>query len=55
MPTTNGYEYSWPFIDKVTGEKVIVKASDVELATLRAWAKNPNLTFDVSEVKLDSK
>ncbi len=46
-------EFDFPFIDKVTGEKVVIRAHDVELATLRAWAKNPNLRFDVSEVKND--
>lgn len=43
-------ELEFPFVDKKTGEKVKIKARDVELAVLRAWAKNQNLTFDVSAV-----
>ncbi len=45
------HEFDFPFVDKVTGEKQIVRASNVETATLRAFAINKNLTFDVSEVK----
>ncbi len=44
-------EYDYPFIDKITGEKQVVKASSAELATLRAWKINSNLTFDIKEVK----
>lgn len=35
------------FVDRVTGKTLSVRAGDVELATLRAWAINPNLTFNV--------
>ncbi len=43
-------EYVFTFVDKITGKKCVVRASDSELATLRAWAKNRNLTFDVNAI-----
>ena len=46
-------EFDYPFVDKVTGKKVVVKASDVVLATLRAHAMNSNLSFDCDAVKPD--
>jgi len=33
------------FINKLTGKEYIIRAGDAELATLRAWQINPNLTF----------
>ncbi len=39
------HSYAYTFKDKTTGAETVVKASDVELATLRAWQVNPNLTF----------
>ncbi len=47
---TDANEYDYPFIDKVTGKRQLVQASDAKLATLRAWKINPNLTFDVMEI-----
>ncbi len=44
-------EIAYPFLNKLTGEKQIVMAIDPQLATLRAWKINPNLTFDIEEVK----
>lgn len=44
---TNGYSYT--FTDKITGKDRTVKASDSELATLRAWKINPNLTFKIPQ------
>ncbi len=40
------YKYAYVFKDEVTGEETVIKGTpDVELATLRAWQTNPNLTF----------
>lgn len=44
-------EYPFKFVDKTTGKKQVVFAGDAELATLRAWKINPNLTFDVSPIR----
>jgi len=33
------------FVNKITGKERVVRAGDAELATLRAWRINPNLTF----------
>ncbi len=41
------YEHPYIFVDKNTGEEQVVRAYDVELAALRAWEINPNLTFKV--------
>ena len=41
-------KYPFPFIDKVTKENQIVHASNAELATLKAYELNPNLTFDTT-------
>ncbi len=38
-------EYDYKFVDKQDGREVKVKAPSAELATLRAWRINPNLTF----------
>jgi hypothetical protein len=46
-------EFEFPFIDKVTGKRVMVSASDSILATLRAHALNSNLTFDCDSVRPD--
>ncbi len=35
----------YTFTDKQTEEDKEIRAPDVELATLRAWKINPNLTF----------
>ena len=43
--------YPFTFTAKQTGQDVVVKASDSELATLRAWQINPNLTFKVPQPK----
>lgn len=48
QPTTN--EYSYTFINKVTGEEIQVRASDAELATLKAWQINQNLTFKIPQI-----
>lgn len=44
-PDCRGYVYT--FTDKRTGEEQEIRASNIELATLRAWRINPNLTFKV--------
>lgn len=44
-------EYDYPFMDKITGVKQIIRASSAELAMLRAWKINQNLTFDIKEAK----
>ena len=33
------------FINRVTSKEYVIRASDAELATLRAWKINSNLTF----------
>ena len=38
-------DYPFTFIDKKTGLREVIYASSTELATLRAWKKNPNLTL----------
>ena len=42
------YGYSYTFTDKETGQDIVVKATDSELATMRAWKINPNLTFKMT-------
>jgi len=37
----------YTFVDKLTGKETKIRASDSELATLRSWAINPNLTYKV--------
>ena len=39
--------YLFPFINKLTGKEIEVRASSAELATLRAWEINKNFTFKV--------
>ena len=37
----------YTFVDKVTGKETQIRASHGELASLRAWKINPNLTFKI--------
>jgi len=41
--------YVYTFINKKTGRDLQVRASDVELATLRAFKINRNLTFKIPQ------
>lgn len=42
----------YTFVDKQTGKDVLIRAGDAELATLRAWRRNPKLTFKVPQDEL---
>lgn len=44
-------ESLYVFIDKQTEEETAIRASDAELATLRAWKINLNLTFKIPQPK----
>ncbi len=44
-PSCKSRTYIYTFTDKQTGEDKQIRASNAELATLRAWKINPNLTF----------
>lgn len=41
--------YAYTFTNVKTGKDKQVRASDAELATLRAWQISPNLTFKVPQ------
>ncbi len=41
--------YVYTFINKRTGKDTQVRASNVELATLRAWDISSNLTFKIPQ------
>lgn len=45
----NRHTSIYQFIDKSTQKVVPVRAGDVELATLRAWKINSNLTFKIPQ------
>lgn len=51
-PECRNHTTVFTFVDKITGEEQLVRASDSELATLRAWNLNPNLTFKVKELEV---
>jgi hypothetical protein len=42
-------EHKYIFIDS-NGKKTTITAPDVELATLRAWKLDPNLTFKKGKI-----
>lgn len=44
-PECKKHTYVYTFINSKSGKEVQIRASDAELATLRAWEKNKNLTF----------
>ncbi len=44
--------HNYVFTDRQTNQETHIKASDAELATLRAWKANPNLTFKIPQPKL---
>lgn len=39
--------YLYTFTDKLTGKEIEVRASSAELATLRAWKRNKNLSYKI--------
>lgn len=39
----------YTFVDKKTGKERQIRASNTELATLRAWAINPSLTLKIPQ------
>lgn len=44
-PTCMKRTFVYTFTDKTTGKEQVIRAPDIELATLRAWHLNRNLTF----------
>lgn len=45
----------YTFVNPKNGREVQVRASDAELATLRAWRINPNLTFKEQNEESNNK
>lgn len=43
--------YVYTFVDKRNGKEKQVRASNVQLATVRAWKTNPKLTFKIPKLK----
>lgn len=43
------------FVNKRTGKERQVRATDVELATLRAWDLSPNLTFKIPQQTIEGR
>ncbi len=41
--------YVYTFVNKRSGKELLIRASDAELATVRAWKISPNLTFKVPQ------
>ncbi len=48
-PDCRNRTYVYTFTNKGTGKDTQIRASDVTLATLRAWKINNNLTFKMPE------
>lgn len=48
-PNCKSRTYIYTFTDKQTGEDKQIRASNAELAILRAWKINPNLTFKLPD------
>jgi len=52
-PECREHTHVYTFTNKRTGKDVQVRAPNAELATLRAWEINPNLTFKIPQPELN--
>lgn len=48
-PTCKPRTHIYTFVNPITGRTVPIRATDAELATVRAWRLNPNLTFQIPQ------